>query len=219
MEAGAGDPRRAAQITSRFRELQGLKQVPIGVAVLVSAAAIFFMPLGAVETRRSDVSVLLVGVAVMVLAFALGVIAMRKIASWYVRKFGSVVPTKRQQRLNAILGVIGVVAVLIQFNIESVAANNGQNVPVNLLDLTFALWFLAYWFYLGRTSYHYLVAAVIGFALGVLSIAGVPPGTFAWHLREALVYIGVVTIIGGVIDHRILTRALSGSESPVDLGS
>ena len=80
-----------------------------------------------------------------------------------------------------------------------------------------ALWFVGYWLYLGRPFWHYPVVAGIGFVLGLASIAGIPPATFAWHLREATLYFSLAAIAGGVIDHRILTRSLSASRRSVGL--
>jgi uncharacterized membrane protein len=218
LKAGGGpEASKAAQITSRFRELQGLKVVPVALALLVTAVVTEVIPFSPAEIRKAQLGVMLIGLAVIVAAFASGVIAMRKIGAWYGRKFGSVVPTKRQRRIGAILGGSGAFAIILQFNIESMAATSGQTVPVNLMLFTFALWIVAYWVYLGRFFYHYLALAAAGFALGILSTAGIPPAGFGSHVREAFVYISLAGIIAGVIDHRILSRSLSEPGSPVGL--
>jgi hypothetical protein len=91
--------------------------------------------------------------------------------------------------------------------------------PVNLMDFTLAGWIIGYWFYLGRSFRHYLVLAGIGLVLGLASIAGFPPASFASHLREATLYMAFASIVGGLIDHRILTRALPRIENRVGVGS
>ncbi len=110
-------------------------------------------------------------------------------------------------------------AFLIPFNVDSIANNSGQALPVNLLDFTLALWIVGYWWYIGWSFRHYLVLAGIGFILGFASIAGIPPATFAWHLREATLYFAVACIASGLIDHRILTSALQDPEERIGLES
>ena len=143
----------------------------------------------------------------------------RWVTAWYRRHYGEVEQTARQKRFGAFVGGGGALAFLLPFQIEIFAMNSGQSLPVNLMDFTIALWIVTYWLYLGRPFWHYLVLTAIGIGLGIASIAGFPPATFAWHLREATLYIALASIVGGVMDHLILTRALTRSESPVGLES
>jgi hypothetical protein len=156
--------------------------------------------------------VLAVGCAVMIFAVIW-------VSAWYRRRYGQVERTRSQKRLGTVVGASGCLAFLIPFEVDVFAMNHGNVVPVNFMVFATAFWIIAYWFYLGRPFWHYLVLAGIGFVLGLASIAGIPPNTFAWHLREATLYLAIATIAGGVIDHVILTRSLSRSESPVGLES
>jgi hypothetical protein len=159
------------------------------------------------------------GLGAVAVGFALVIVAVVWLSSWYRRNYGSVEQTARQRRFGRFLGAAGALAFLIPFNIETITMNSGHTLPVNLMDFTLALWIVGYWFYVGRSFRHYLVFAVIGFILGLASLAGIPPATFAWHLREATLYFAVATIVGGLIDHRILTNALPRVDTEVSLGS
>lgn len=118
------------------------------------------------------------------------------------------------------MGGAGVLAFLIPFEAEIFAMNRGMLVvppqldpaghtlPANFMLLTLSLWIVAYWFYLGRRFWHYLAIGGIGFILGLASIAGIPPATFDWHVREVTLYLALATIAGGIIDHIMLTRSM-----------
>jgi hypothetical protein len=118
-----------------------------------------------------------------------------------------------------VIGATGAVAFLVPFEVDIFAMNDGYVVPVNLMVIALALWIVEYWLYIGLSFRHYPVLAVLGFGLGLASIAGIPPNGFAGHLREATLYLGIAMLAGGVIDHVILTRSLSRSKSPVGLES
>jgi len=137
--------------------------------------------------------------------------------AWYRRHYGEVEGTRRQKRLGAVVGASGALAFLVPFELEVFAQNSGHTLAVNLMLFAMALWIIGYWLYLGPRFRHYLVIAGFGFVLGIAAIAGIPPATFDWHIREVTLYFGLASFAGGVIDHTILTRSLPRSESPVGL--
>jgi len=161
---------------------------------------------------------LLGSLGVVIACFALALVGFWRITIWYRGHYGRVEQTPRQRRLGRIIGGTGALAFLLPFEIDIVAANGGS-VPVNLMLFTLSLWIVGYWFYIGRPFWHYPLIAGAGIVLGFLSIAGIPPNTFAWHLREATLYFALATIVGGVIDHVILTRSLSPSEGSIGVSS
>ncbi|HXC78985.1 MAG TPA: hypothetical protein VNU19_18275 [Candidatus Acidoferrum sp.] len=211
------DARHAAQIAGRFHDLQGLRQAVAGVGLLLLFGLEMTFPLSSADIRTAGLAVELWELALLVAGIALTVGGFLWVTAWYRRHYGEVERTRNQKRLGKIVGFGGAVAFLVAFEIDSSAQNYGQTLHVNLMDFTLALWIVAYWSYLGRPHWHYLVIAAIGFTLGIASISGIPPATFAWHLREATLYIAVASIVGGAIDHMILARSLSPSESPVGL--
>jgi len=218
--APANEARQAAQIAGRFRDRQGLRQAVAGVALLLLFGWEMVAPLSLADFRATGVGVALWGLGVLLAGWSVLIVAFLWVNAWYRRRYGQVERTRRQKWLGGVIGGSGTLAFLVPFDIDIVAQNSaGQVLPVNLMLFTLALWIIGYWLYLGRPFWHYLVIAGIGFALGVASLAGVPPSTFAWHLREATLYFALATIAGGVIDHVILTRSLPRPESPVGLES
>jgi hypothetical protein len=213
------DPREARAIAGRFRDLQGLRQAAAGVGLLFLFAWEMVAPLGRDGIRAANVGFLLGSLGAVTVSFALAMVGVWWVSGWYRRNYGSVQQTKRQRRLGSVIGGTGALAFLIPFNIDQIAAIHGGYVAVNLMDFTLALWIVGYWLYLGRPRWHYPIIAGIGFALGLASIAGIPPATFAWHLREATLYFALASIVGGVIDHMILTSSLSRSRSRIGLES
>jgi hypothetical protein len=207
--------RQAGEVANRYQALQGLKQVAAGVGLLAFFAYELVAPLNQGDIRAMGIVATLWGLAAVVLGFVVMLVAIYWISAWYRRNYGLVEQTTRQRREVRVIGAAGAVAFLIAFNADTIATNSGHALPVNLMDFAMALWIVGYWWYLGRSFRHYLVLAGIGFVLGVASIAGIPPATFAWHLREATLYFAVASIAGGLIDHRILSRALQTPEEPI----
>ncbi len=215
----ANHPRQAARIAGRFTDLKGLRQAVAGVGLLLFFAWQMVFPLSSADIRAVGIGVALWGLAILAVGFAVMVIAVRRVNAWYRRHYGEVQQTRRQKRLGTVIAAGGALAFLVPFQVDAVAQNGGQALPVNLMLFALATWVIVYWLYLGRPFWHYLLIAGAGFLLGIASIAGVPPSTFAWHLREVTLYLALASIAGGGIDHMILTRSLPRSESPVGLES
>jgi hypothetical protein len=213
------DARQVGLIAGRYRDLQGLRQVAGGIGLLFLFIYEMVAPLTLADFRAAGIGRALWGICAVVVGFALAIAAVAWISGWYRRTYGSVEQTARQRRLGRFLGAAGALAFLVPFNLDSIAMNSGNTLPVNLMDFTLAGWIIGYWFYLGRSFRHYLVLAGIGLVLGLASIAGFPPASFASHLREATLYMAFASIVGGLIDHRILTRALPRIENRVGVGS
>ena len=208
------EARQAAQIASRFQDLQGLRLAVGGVGLLLLFAWEMAFPLTLADLRAAggpnpwSYALLVAGCAVLVG----GIIW---INGWYRRHYGAVVRTRKQNRLGAVIGAGGVLAFLLPFEVETFAMNSGHAPPANLALFTVSLWIFVYWLYLGRAFWHYFVIAGIGLMLGLASITGTPPATFDWHVREVTLYFGLASLAGGVIDHLILSRSMRSSETSV----
>ena len=212
-------PKEAGLAAERFRDLQGLKLVPAGIAMLFLFAWTLVFPFTQQEIRSAGIGRTLWGLAVLLVGLALAAVAVRRVSAWYRRQYGSVEPTTRHRRLATSFVVGGILLFLVPFQIEAGAQNAGQTIPLNYLDFTLALLMIGFWLYFSRPHVHYLVLAGVGFLLGIASIAGIPPATFESHVREAFVYLGLATIIGGVLDHRILTSMLAQPEDRIGVES
>ncbi len=211
--------RQAAQIAGRFRDLQGLRQVAAGVGLLFLGVWELAAPLSRETIRTMNPGRFFGSLGAVAVGIALAMLSVWWITGWYRRRFGRVEQTARQRWMGAVLGGSGALAFLIPFQVEIFAANLNQVLSVNLMEFTFPLWIVGYWVYVGRPLWHYVAFAGIGFGLGLASIAGIPPNSFASHVGGATVYVALSAIAGGVIDHLILTRSMAHFESPVGIQS
>ena len=168
-------------------------------------AAEMLLPLSREGMRTAPMGQLLSILVVLVAAFSVGLVGVKVISGWYRRRFGTVEPTRHQRRMGVLIGGGGVLLFLVPMNVEQKIGT----LPVNAVLFTMALWMIGYWWYLGRSFWHYPVLGGIGIVLGLASIAGLPPATWAWHIREATLYIAAAGIIAGLVDHRILSSSLS----------
>lgn len=205
-----------AQITERYRDLQGLRLVAGGVGLLGTSAVLLLMPLSLQDMRATGPAPAEWGAVALVIDFAAMLIAIKLVSRWYDRRYGRVRQTPHQRRLDRVVGGVGAVSFLVPFELEILAMNAGWRLPFNLILAVISVAIVGYWLYLGRAFAHYLAIACFGLVLTVLSAAGIPPNTFASHVREAVMFFALASIAGGVLDHLILARAL-GSRSHVDV--
>jgi hypothetical protein len=200
---------QARRIVGHFDALQGLRLVPLGIALLCMGAAEAAFPLNR-DGVRAHLSILLWLLAGVVVAFALAILICTRISAWYRRQYGSVEPTAHQRRMAGLIGGFATLLIALPLNVEGALRGYfDEGWPVNISLLALSLGIVAYWWYLGRYARHYLVLAGVGLALGLASIAGLPPPTWAWHLRETTIYFALASIIAGLLDHRMLSRNLS----------
>ena len=200
----SGRAAAAGQVAGRFRDLQGLRQTVGGVGLLLLFG--FELTVSPNQSRLSIQAGLpsLFGLAVFVLGLGLVVVAVVGVTRWYDRSYGRAAPTRAQWWRGAMAGFVGLLAFLIAFQVEE-----GAHISLNLMLTVLSAWVAGYWLYIGRPMIHYLVFAAAGLALSGISVAGLPPATFVWHLREATLFFAIASIVGGLIDHRILARALT----------
>ncbi len=212
------DARHAALITARFSDLLGLRQAVGGAGLLLLFAWEMAFPLTLADLRAAGGPQLL-SYVLLVLGCAALIAGVLWVNAWYRRHYGEVVRTRAQKRLGVVVAAAGVLAFLVPFEVDAFAQNSGHIPPVNLALFTLALWIIGYWLYLGRPFWHYLLISGVGFIFGIATITGMLSSTFDWHVRETTLYLGLATLVGGVIDHRILTTSLPRPETSVAIDS
>ena len=161
---------------------------------------------------RSPTTVAVLGAATAtVLILGIGaVIGAILIGGYYRRRFGRVTPSLRARIAGGIVGGMGALGFNYTLNASLIPVGIFQPGPVNTGMLLIALAFGVYWLLTGRFLTHYLVLALVGVAVGLLPLLGFHPAGPWWYLREVTLYMLLLALIGGYLDHRILVKGLRG---------
>src|ERR1700694_170060 len=123
------DARHAAHIAGRFRDLQGLRQAVAGVGLLMLFASELVLPMSRPDARAAGVGVLLWVAGVLVVGFAVVIVAIRWVNAWYRRHYGQVGFTRRQKLLGSVIGGGGALAFLVPFLNNAPAPHNAPGPP------------------------------------------------------------------------------------------
>lgn len=197
------DLTRIQKITSNYFFWQGLRLVPFGFLFLIGAAGFVEPPLWPYTILPSEV--------VLLVAVILAYVAFQALGTYYTRVFGSVTD------LAGVHSRREVVKWWIVYPIMglSLIADWFLKWPIFLSGLTWGAALVAYWWSTGQGRKHYLVAALVLFALTPLpAFSIVAPGRPIFALFHAVV--GVIYLVGGLLDHRELSRILGPIEEAPD---
>jgi len=182
---------RINAVTANFFFWQGLRWVPLGIALLVVAWS--YGPGSPVP--ESWESPLLV--ATMVVALA----ASAMVGRWYARSFGRVrgIPGQHARRTRTKWLVV-YPALLVALLVDGIAKP-----PVLVSGIAFAVAIEAYRRSTGGGRAHYMIASIAFAALTFAPTLGLAtPG--AGGLNLLIAALGATYTIGGLLDHRELTR-------------
>ena len=182
---------RINAVTANFFFWQGLRWVPLGVALLVVAWT--YGPSSPVP--KSWESPLLI--VAMIAALAVSAV----IGRWYARSFGRVrgIPGQHARRTRTKWLVV-YPALLVALLVDGVAKPS-----ILVSGITFAAAIEAYRRSTGGGRAHYIIASVVFAALTFAPILGLAtPGARAVNLLIGV--LGATYTIGGLLDHRELKR-------------
>jgi hypothetical protein len=193
------------RLTQYYRYLQGLKLLPMGLAMMAFGGVLLAFP-ALVEDRRT--ALISLGLfSVVAVAGYLGFLA------YYHRAYGQVreAPTMRR-RSNRFIGASAVLGLILGGLLALPPVARSVWGPVTF-GVLYAGLLLYYWDWSGRFLPHY---PVISAALAIGSLVGLPvvaafcaPGTARTTVGGLLfVLYGVATTAVGVLDHRWMVRRL-----------
>lgn len=191
--ARTATPERITAVTSNFFFWQGLRWVPMGVALLV-AALLRDAPAGIPESWRSAL-VIVVMIAALAVSAATG--------RWYARVFGRVrgIPGQHARRTRTKWLVVYPALVL------ALVVDGVMRPPILFSGIAFAASIEAYRRSTGGGRRHYVIASALFALLTLLPFVGITaPGVSSLNLLFAV--LGATYVIGGVLDHLELTRIL-----------
>jgi len=182
------DLRRVDYVTGHFKQLQGLRLLPLGAAVLLASAA----GRGAARFGLSPKAAWLV-------LLAAAVAASFPIARYYEQRFGLVASAPwRSGAVTLLACAAALVGVIWIQEVRPLPVST----PLLFVSILLARLGLA----AGRLRVHYLWIAGACAALGLLPLIGVPPAVRGWAID---LLIGGGLIVAAVGDHRVLSRVMT----------
>ncbi len=194
--------RRLHAVTDNFFFWQGLRWVPIGIALMVVSIAKMQGVTHAKPISPWD------GVPFMLVAFWLST---RVLGRYYARNFGRVrMDLSRHKTRTSVKWLVAYPAML-----GTMVVDARWKPPVLLSAIAFALAIEAYRESTGGGRTHYIFAALTLGVFSLLPALGViPTGVVA--LAGVLALTGAIYVVGGLLDHRELVRIL-GSAAAADV--
>ena len=196
------DLRRLHAVTDNFFFWQGLRWIPMGVALMVCSIAMmpgFPLP----KNIRPWIGIPFIVVALWLSTSVLG--------RYYARNFGRVrMDLERHTTRTSVKWLVVYPAILGSMLVDGI-----WKPPVLLSAIAFALAVEAYRESTGGGRTHYIFAAL---TLGIFSLfpalGVIPTGVVA--LAGVIALTGAIYVVGGLLDHRELVRIL-GSAHPADV--
>jgi hypothetical protein len=177
--------RTIENVTANFFFWQGLRWVPMGMALMIGVLAPRFL------------------VVAMAAAFVVSMLA----GKYYSRTYGRVrtiaARTERRQRWKWFY--------VYPMMLLSLIADMLWKPPLFVSGVVWAVAIILYWNSTGRGRLHYLVIAGLIAATTALPLAGVPNGRNAINFFFAV--IGAAYVVGGLLDHFELTRIMGDGDA------
>ena len=196
-------PDRITAVTSNFFFWQGLRWVPLGVALLV-ASLMRDWPASVPKSWRS---------AVVIVAMIIAVAVSSATGRWYARVFGRVrgIPGQHARRTRTKWLVVYPALVL------ALVIDGVMRPPILVSGIAFAGAIEAYRRSTGGGRRHYVIASAVFALLTFLPLVGITARGFS-SLNLLFAVLGATYVIGGVLDHLELTRIMpnvtDGDERP-----
>jgi hypothetical protein len=187
--------RQIHDVTDNFFFWQGLRWIPMGAAMLcVATVSSPGVPIPVVV--REWIALPLFAVALWLSTAVLG--------RYYARRFGRVRgdPSRHAVR-TSVKWLIVYPAIVVALVADAKFAP-----PIVVSSLAFAIAIEAYRQSTGGARHHYIIAAIGLVAFSILPLFHVVPAG-KYSLTPLIGIIGLIYIVGGVLDHRELVRVLA----------
>lgn len=189
------------RVTPNFFFWQGLRFVPFGLVMFLWSFMMGDPPWWRLsESWPEDF--------ILVVLFVIAFFVMRWIGSYYDRIYGYVrnAPDAHRRRDT----IKWMVAYPLMFS--ALILDGVLEPPLFISGLVWAGGILAYWWSTGRGRYHYWVAAGVLVILAFLPLLDLLPAGDEM-LRVFFVTLGMIYIVGGILDHLELARILKMAEA------
>lgn len=207
--------RRIQFVTQYYDWLQGLRFLPMGLALMGFAVWMLLAPVSEGKPSPSPV-----GGAVLMGGLVVALVLYSVLGRYYRRRFGEVRPSETTRRTRRMMMLTFLLAGLVvsQGFILLGGRGPGQPLPVPQGLVLCSLALVAYWAWTGGFVRHYLPVAGAMAAVGLLHHLGLNPFC-ALHAADAVAVrrcdivtlhavTGLSLVVASVLDHRLLVRTL-----------
>jgi hypothetical protein len=189
------DLHRIHRVTDNFFFWQGLRWVPMGAALL--ACAIVFSPrFGVPAPLHTVIALPILGVALWLSTSVLG--------RYYAGHFGRVHGDPSRHLLRTYVKWLVVCPAMV----GAILVDSRFEPPLIVTALAFAIAVEAYRQSTGGGRVHYIIASVWLAAFSILPVAGLASAGKS-SLTPLIGILGLIYIVGGMLDHRELLRVLA----------
>ena len=187
--------RQIHDVTDNFFFWQGLRWIPMGAAML--GCAVLSSPRLPIHVAAPEWIALLMFVVALWLSTSV-------LGRYYARHFGRVRGDASRHRVRTFIKwLIVYPAIIVAMLVDAAFAP-----PVVVSALAFAVAIEAYRQSTGGGREHYILAAIGLIVFSILPLGDVVP-VGKYSLAPLIGIIGLIYIVGGVLDHRALVRAVA----------
>jgi hypothetical protein len=195
--------KRTRVITANYRALQGLRQLPWLLWLLLVVITDTLTAVGPRSTQFFGYQCLFIvpGIAV---PWALS----RLIGTYYTRTFGQIERLSRDRLVEWLFSIVLMAGAYVAILVDA-----QQRFPVSLLGLVVAAILFVQWWTTGRFLWHTLLFAALFVGLALLPSFGLfADGDWFEPLSQLLLLVFIIVgFIGGVLNHVALVRNLEAA--------
>lgn len=192
------DLERVRYVTENYEQLQGLRNVPLGLMLLFSGALTLFpsslSSFGPVVSEAFFYLLFIVLIATVLLYFVIG--------NYYERKFGWVQTfSLNGKQITAVTTLIIVLLVVGSVNLMF-------RPPIHMIWLVWGLSVMAVHWRERRFRTHYVVIGVLIICVSFLPLLGITSVSLSYEAGGLMAFLGILFVVGGTFDHLLLVRTM-----------
>ncbi len=190
------DLERVRYVTENYEQLQGLRNVPIGLMVLLSGVLLTssIPSFGPVIGEAFFYLLFIVLIATVLLYFVIG--------NYYEHRFGWVQTFSLNRKQAIAVAILMVVLVVVG------SINLAFQPPIHMIWLVWGLSVMAVHWRERRFRMHYVVIGALVVGVSFLPLLGITSVSLPYEAGGLLVFLGIFYVMGGTFDHLLLVRTM-----------
>lgn len=192
------DLERVRYVAENYEQLQGLRNVPIGLMVLLAGVFTLF-PSGLAYfgpvISEAFIYLLFVVLIATVLLYSF-------IGNYYERRFGLVRTFSLNKKQAVAVATLSIVLLVVG------SINLAFQPSIHMIWLVWGLSVTSIHWWERHFRMHYVVIGVLVVGVSFLPLLGITSVSLSYETGGLLVFLGIFYVVGGVCDHLLLMRAM-----------